>query len=57
MWDDTSVVGSKRAESGVQAAGGLFDGFEHYRTPTHEDYKRLLTRGLVAPDTNVFLNL
>jgi hypothetical protein len=38
-------------------AGGLYDGFEAYRTPTGEDYRRLLTNGLVIPDTNVLLNL
>jgi PIN like domain len=38
-------------------ASGLYDGFEAYRTPTESDYRVLLTRGLVVPDTNVFLNL
>jgi len=38
-------------------AGGLYDGFEAYRTATADDYHGLLTRGLVVPDTNVFLNL
>jgi len=38
-------------------SGGLFDGFESYRTPTETDYRGLLTSGLVVPDTNVFLNL
>jgi hypothetical protein len=36
---------------------GLFDGFEGYRTPTDADYMRVLTAGLVIPDTNVLLNL
>jgi predicted nucleic acid-binding protein len=36
---------------------GLFEGFESYRTPTEADYRGLLTRGLIVPDTNVFLNL
>ena len=35
----------------------LFDGFEGYRTPTSDDYRHLLTEGLVVPDTNVLLNL
>jgi hypothetical protein len=37
--------------------GGLFDGFEAYRTPAEEDYRTLLTGGLVVLDTNVLLNL
>ncbi|MGH2704009.1 MAG: PIN-like domain-containing protein [Actinomycetota bacterium] len=36
---------------------GLFDGFEGYVTPTQEDYRRVLTSGLVIPDANVLLNL
>ncbi|WP_231861309.1 MULTISPECIES: PIN-like domain-containing protein [Frankia] len=36
---------------------GLFDGFEAYRTPSVEDYRRVLTSGMVVPDTNVLLNL
>jgi hypothetical protein len=41
----------------VEDAGGLYDGFEAYRTPSDEDYRGLLTEGVVVPDTNVFLNL
>jgi hypothetical protein len=37
--------------------GGLYDGFEGYRTPTDRDYHKVLTQGLVIPDTNVFLSL
>lgn len=37
--------------------GGLFDGFEAYRTPTEEDYQALLGDGLIVLDTNVLLNL
>lgn len=37
--------------------GGLYEGFEAYRTPTNDDYRDVLTDGLVVPDTNVFLNL
>jgi hypothetical protein len=40
-----------------QAERGLFDGFEGYMSPTDEDYRRLLTNGLVVPDANVLLNL
>jgi hypothetical protein len=36
---------------------GLYDDFEAYRTATDADYQRLLTSGLVNPDTNVLLNL
>lgn len=35
----------------------LFTGFEGYASPTDEDYERVLSAGLVAPDTNVLLNL
>ena len=41
----------------AETSRGLFDGFEAYRTPTETDYRALLTRGLIVPDTNVFLNL
>ena len=41
----------------AEASDGLYDGFESYRTPTEADYRGLLTRGLIVPDTNVFLNL
>ncbi|ACU77362.1 conserved hypothetical protein [Catenulispora acidiphila DSM 44928] len=37
--------------------GGLFDGFEGYRTPTDADYQAVLASGLVVPDANVLLNL
>jgi hypothetical protein len=36
---------------------GLFTGFEGYATPTAEDYRRVLTGGVVVPDANVLLNL
>lgn len=35
----------------------MFDGFEGYRTATQDDYRDLLTGGLVVPDTNVLLDL
>jgi hypothetical protein len=39
-------------------AGGIFDGgFETYRTLTQEDYRSLLTSGLIVLDTNALLNL
>lgn len=37
--------------------GGLYDGYDAYRTPTDDDYRRVLSSGLIAPDANVFLNL
>ncbi|MGZ3144696.1 PIN-like domain-containing protein [Lentzea chajnantorensis] len=37
--------------------GGIFNGFEDYRTPTSDDYRRTLTGGLVVFDANVLLNL
>src|SRR5712691_8726928 len=49
--------GSGGNGQGAADAGGLYDGFEAYRTATADDYHGLLTRGLVVPDTNVFLNL
>jgi hypothetical protein len=52
--NDDRVTQSDSA-SGQQ--GGLYDGFEAYRTPTDADYQGLLTGGMVVPDTNVFLNL
>jgi hypothetical protein len=36
---------------------GLFEGFEGYCTPTLDDYRRVLTEGLVVPDANVLLTL
>jgi hypothetical protein len=36
---------------------GLYDGFDAYRTATEEDYRELLTSGLVVVDTNVYLDL
>ena len=35
----------------------IFDDFEGYRSPTDDDYVRVLTQGLVVPDANVLLNL
>lgn len=54
MGDDESVTEPEKA---AEELGGLYDGFEAYRTPTEADYRSLLTAGLVVPDTNVFLNL
>lgn len=36
---------------------GIYDGFEGYRTPTLEDYRRAFGTGIVVPDANVLLNL
>ncbi|MFE9296548.1 PIN-like domain-containing protein [Streptomyces niveus] len=36
---------------------GLTDGFEGYLSPSDEDYRAVLTSGLVVLDTNVLLNL
>ncbi len=41
----------------AEASGGLYDGFEAFRTATDADYRSVLTGGLIVPDTNVFLNL
>lgn len=61
MTDQDSVDGV-HSDPTSEAAGrpephGLFDGFEGYRTPSEDDYRRVLTEGLVVPDTNVLLNL
>ena len=37
--------------------GGLFDGFEGYRTPSDDEFRSALVASLVVFDTNVFLNL
>lgn len=36
---------------------GIFDGFSGYTTPTEDDWKRVLSDGLIVVDTNVLLNL
>ncbi|MFE9555428.1 PIN-like domain-containing protein [Streptomyces sp. NPDC006703] len=36
---------------------GLLDGYEGYLSPSDEDYRAVLTSGLVVLDTNVLLNL
>jgi predicted nucleic acid-binding protein len=52
------VAREHRADAAnAETSRGLFDGFESYRTPTEADYRSLLTRDLIVPDTNVFLNL
>jgi predicted nucleic-acid-binding protein len=48
---------SEQINRAVDEPRGLFDGFEGYRTPTEDDYRRVLTEGLIIPDTNVLLNL
>ena len=37
--------------------GGLYYGFDAYQTPSSNDYRALLTTGIVVLDTNVLLNL
>lgn len=39
------------------SGGGLADGFEGYLSPSDEDYRSVLTSGLIVLDTNVLLNL
>lgn len=41
----------------MSLGSGLFDGFESYLTPSSEDYRQVLTGGLVVLDTNALLNL
>lgn len=40
-----------------QTGGGIFDGFEGYRTATRHDHVVVLKKGLVAIDANVLLDL
>lgn len=40
-----------------QSYGGIFDGFEGYRTATRDDHIVVLKKGLVAIDANVLLDL
>lgn len=40
-----------------EAQRGLFDGFEGYRTPSRNDYIRVLGTGLIVLDANVLLDL
>jgi hypothetical protein len=39
------------------ALGGLYEGFESYRTPTKADYETLFSDGMIALDANVLLDL
>ena len=57
--DPSQASGGRHYDQAREVAvlRGLFDGFEGYRTPTLDDYRHLLTEGLVVPDTNVLLNL
>jgi hypothetical protein len=36
---------------------GIFDGFEAYRTPSADDFRRVLTTGMVVLDTSFLFNL
>jgi hypothetical protein len=36
---------------------GMYDHFEGYRTPSLDDYRHVITEGIVVPDANVLLNL
>jgi PIN like domain len=49
------MIGVSSQQHGARQS--IFDGFEGYRTPTDEDYRRVLTQGLIVPDANVLLNL
>ena len=53
----SEVEEDKRSVPPAEALGGLFDGFEAYRTPADADYRSVLTSGMVVPDANVLLNL
>jgi hypothetical protein len=53
MRDDAMVTSQEPATE----PRGLYDGFEGYQTPTGEDYRAMLTQGMVVLDTNVLLNL
>jgi predicted nucleic acid-binding protein len=53
----TKDVGVPDQNASRAARRGLFNGYEAYRTPTADDYQRVLSNGLVVVDTNVLLNL
>lgn len=57
MSQSASMASGSPRPASVVTLGGLFDGFEAYRTPTEEDYRTLLGDGLIVLDTNVLLNL
>jgi hypothetical protein len=63
MSDNASMTSNEKPDEARQgtaaepAPQGLFEGFAGYRTPSTDDYRRVLTEGLVVPDTNVLLNL
>jgi len=48
---------SNASPSSATPRRGLYDGYEGYRTPIDQDYRDVLTRGLVVLDTNTLLNL
>ncbi|MFD5436604.1 PIN-like domain-containing protein [Kitasatospora sp. NPDC127067] len=54
-WGRLVMAGVSHASVG--GGYGLFDGFEGYRTPSREDYRRVLSEGIIAFDANVLLNL
>lgn len=54
---DDNAYAVSDIDGAAKSNGGLFDGFEAYKTPTEADYARLLAEGIVVPDANVFLNL
>lgn len=45
------------AKQSAESTRGMFTGFEEYLPPTDDDYRSVLTTGLVVLDTNVLLNL
>jgi hypothetical protein len=53
----SSPGGKSASRSNPPATRGLFDGYEEYKTASKEDYRGVLLRGLVVPDTSVLLNL
>ncbi|KAB8182374.1 hypothetical protein FH608_050310 [Nonomuraea phyllanthi] len=48
-----AVVRAKQRRS----SHGIYDGYEEYKTASDEDYRQVLTKGMVVPDTNTLLNL
>lgn len=53
----TVVTGGDAEVKQAKGHHGLFDGFGAYQTPTDEDYRLVLSQGMVVPDANVLLNL
>lgn len=55
--DDIRPKSNRSNLVGQGQRGGLYDGFEAYKTPSDDDYSEVLTQGLIVLDSSVLLNL